>query len=233
MIRGHRRKGFKDPPKPVVAPVEIPRPSAHEKLIKMPSPIKKTCDKRIVPSTVPEVRNKRLFDSTGFHDPKNALLPAKLRLKPTKESSQTASSNELKSSSICSPSPILIEPLSSTKHSNSLAVPIQCQQKQPIAPPPPTILHNKPISNKQNKRPPNPSETNKSAATKRGRRIKITPRRETNTKSPEKAIERPKISQCVPSVIRPNFPYAPNQRVAVLSDHQSNLSMLINCLKLN
>lgn len=216
MIRGHRRKGFKDPPKPIfaIAPTEIPK--TIEEKHRTPSP-----------STVPEVRNKRLFDSSGYHDPKNALQPAKIRLRkmkltPTKESLQTSPPNTLESPSIISqPSPTLKAPLFTIEDLSSPAASLQPQQKQPA--PPPT-LHSQTIVDTQNSRPLNPLETNKPPAIKRGRRIKITPRREPLINLSQKAIGWPKISQHLPAIIHPNFSYV-NQRIAVLSEHQPNLGM--------
>lgn len=233
MIRGHRRKGFKNPPMSngAIASEETPKPSKRvEEKQCSPSPIKKNCGIiNIAPSTIPEVRNKRLFDSSGFHDPKNALQPAKIRLRKMKftlekETPQTSSSNVLKFPSNIHPSsPKPIAPLSTTEHSYSLAASLQPQQKQQ----PPPILHSQTKLNTKNTLALNSSETKRPSAIKHGRRIKITPRRDLITNLSEKLIGSPKISQHMPAIMHPNSPYASNQRIAILSDHQSNFGTCI------
>lgn len=222
MIRGHRRKGFVDPPKPIAdtASTELLKPSKIiEEKQRSPSPIIIECDLTTSPPpTTTEVRNKRLFDSSGFHDPKSALQPAKIRFRKmlstsTEVTSQTLS-NELKLSSISPPSPT---PVSTIQSSTSLAESLQSQQKQPAS----TLL------NRQNMQPLNSSEINKPLTIKRGRRIKITPRRDPLTNLSQKASGWPKqFLQHAPAIFHPSFPYACSQQRTILSELQP-LGMLI------
>lgn len=186
MIRGHRRKGFSDPPIPmnVIAPTEtiVINPNI------MPTP-----------STTLEIRNKRSFDSLGCHDPRNALQPAKIRIRktniaPKNDCLQTLTPNALESSSSMN------LPLPTVQHSSSVTTHLRSQQH-----------HNQMTFDVQN-----PSETKK-----RCRRIKITPRRDSLANLTHKQIGWPNFFQHKPATVHPYFL---NRRVAVLSALQANLS---------
>lgn len=206
MIRGHRRKGFVDPPKSIAdtASTEVPPKSSKtiEKKQRSPSP-----------SSI--MRNKRLFDSSGFHDPKRALQPAKIRcgkmkLSPTEEPVETSLLNPLESFSICPPSPMLKTPMSNVEHSPSLTASLQSQQKQP------TLSSDNPTTlDTQSTQPLGPFEISKSPTVKRSRRMKVTPTREWLMNSSLKSIE------------NSNFPNAGNQQRTALSERQPKLGMLI------
>lgn len=183
MIRGHRRKGFTDPPKPMD---DIARSS----IVINPNLM-------TTPSTTLEIRNKRLFDSLGCHDPKNALQPAKIRVRkmnivPTNDSMQTLSSSSMNL------------PLPTVQHSSSVAAYSQPQQQHYQATFDVKIL----------------SETKN-----RGRRIKITPRRDSLANLTHNQIGWPNSFQHKPAAVLPHFPNVSNRRVTVLSELQANLSM--------
>lgn len=233
MIRGHRRKGFVDPPKPITVDLtatEAPQNSskAIEEKQRSPSPIAIDSDLNVTPPTaVTEVRNKRLFDSSGFHDPKSALQPAKIRFRkmkstPTEELLEI-SSNELQSSNNSPPSPTLIAPSSIVEDSTPLTESFKLEQEQPTP-----ISHSQTILDTQSAQPLSPPQNNELPSLKRGRRIKITPRRDTLIKptQKEKENECPKVSMPTPTIIQPSFPYTCNQQNMILSQYQPNLGMV-------
>lgn len=88
MIRGHRRMGFRHPPKPINAKHLSPKlvettikntisPKEQKTPNRTPSPIIEHKD-RIVDNGITQ-----MFDECGIYDPSKALLPAKKRLKFT------------------------------------------------------------------------------------------------------------------------------------------------------
>lgn len=236
MIRGHRRKGFVDPPKPLAdeAETEKPKnsPKKEEKKQRSPSPIMVDCDLDVTPPTalptaapVTEMRNKRLFDSSGFHDPKSALQPAKIRFRKMKSTHTIElsenSSNEFESFNDSQSSPNPTVPLSSAEEPKTLAEQMKLDQKQPTtAPLSPTKLET------EGAQPSSPPQDDELPSLKRSRRIKITPRREILGKpSEEKAIECPKIAMPTPIVTQPSIPYTCSQQNMILAQYQPTLGM--------
>lgn len=191
MIRGHRRKGFVDPPKSIddTSSTEVP-----------PKPSKTMKEKQRPPSPSFIMRNKRLFDSSGYHDPKHALQPAKIRcgkmkLSPTEEPIETSFLNPLESFSICPPSPILKTPVSNIEHSPSLTASLQSQQKQPTP-----SSDNPTTLDTQSTQPLGPSVISKSPTVKRNRRMKVTPTREWLMNNQQRTVsseQQPKLGMLI------------------------------------
>lgn len=238
MIRGHRRKGFKDPPKPVnvATPTEISNltetpveltirsPKDVQQKHQMDSPIDKShdCHDTIAAQTIePVLRNKRLFDSSGYHDPKNALQPAKIRLRRLK---LTPKKNSLQVTP--STSPEILAPQASPptfQQSSSIVMNSQTQQIYSETTP---VSHNQTVSDTQNMQSLNPTETNRSPAIRRGRRIKITPRRDMSIKfQSQNSIGRPKMLQYMPATAYSNVQNVYSPQISVLSQNQMNLGM--------
>lgn len=237
MIRGHRRKGFVDPPKPVVdeKATETPKepqesPKAREEKQRSPSPITMECDLNVTPpSAVIEVRNKRLFDSSGFHDPKSALQPAKIRFRrmkstPTEELLEI-SSNESKASDDSLPSSTIKALLAAVEDSTP---PAESSEQSKQSQPTPILDETICISDTESEQPSSPPQSNELPTVKRGRRIKITPRRDTltNSENPKKETDCPKNVQQAPATIQPiSLPFTCNQQNAMLSSFQPSLGI--------
>lgn len=203
MIRGHRRKGFKDPPKPngAEALTDIPNlaEEAEETQQKQQSHLstEKNRDSIII-------RNKRLFDSFGNHDPKNALLPAKLRHRGMNRTPTEYSFPESSSTSHVSP------------------------PSRTIQQTPPTIMNSKP----EQLDTQDTNSANTPPATKRCR-IKITPKRGSSAYLPQNENECPEIPQHTPAFaypsLDPSVPNVYNPQISVSSENHLNFGMSIYC----
>lgn len=212
MIRGHRRKGFQDPPKSIVdnAPIDYPKQTTEEVEIVFNSALQQSPNRS--PSPTVDNNNNNSLKRCASHDPKNALQPAKIRLKvsPTRDLSPDSSLNA---------SPIESSPSSSSSSSSSVSL---IDQSEPSISP---NAENQTISD-QNMQPSNSCET-----TKPGRRIKMTPTRDQSTSLHQNGTESPKNRSYQPAVRRLNL-HSDVPSPVLLSYLQSNQCRLVGAIDL-